>query len=155
MKSKQTRVVLADDHAKVRSGIRNLLTRAPDITIIGEASNGLEAIHLVETLSPDILLLDMEMPVMDGTQVAFEIKRKGLPVKILALSAYDDRQYVLNMLNTGAAGYLVKEDVPEILLKAIRGIAHGERGWISEKVANLISTWSDQKDDQPDSEVDT
>lgn len=135
-----TRIVLADDHDKVRNGIRNLLEHTQDILVVGEASNGAEAVKLVETLSPDILLLDMEMPIMNGTQVAMELKRKELPVKILALSAYDDQQYILSMLSLGAAGYLTKEEVPEILIKAIRGIAQGQQGWISRRAANNIPT---------------
>jgi DNA-binding NarL/FixJ family response regulator len=143
-----TRVVLADDHFRVRAGIRHLLEKAPDIAVIGEASDGIEALHLVETLAPDVLLLDMEMPKMNGKQVAQILQEKESPVRILVLSAYNDRQYILGMLENGAAGYLTKDEVPEILIKAVRGVARGEQGWISRRVAAEIASWS------PDSGLD-
>lgn len=134
-----TNVVLADDHARVRAGIRNLLENTPDIVVVGEAENGLEAISLVEKLSPDVLIVDMEMPYLNGNEVAVRLKERGSNVRILALSAHDDRHYVMGMLSSGAAGYLTKEEVPDILVKAIRGIARGEEGWVSKRVANNIS----------------
>ncbi len=130
-----TRVVLADDHPKVRAGIRSLLEKTPDIVVIGEASDGIEALNLVERLSPDVLLLDMEMPRMSGSQVASILQEGASPVNILALSAYDDKQYISTMLNNGASGYITKEEVPDILIKAIRGVVKGERGWFSKRAA--------------------
>jgi DNA-binding NarL/FixJ family response regulator len=134
-----THVVLADDHARVRAGIRNLLENTPDIVVIGEAENGIEAISLVEELSPDVLVVDMEMPYLNGDEVAVRLRERGSHVRILALSAHDDRHYVMGMLRSGAAGYLTKEEVPEILVKAIRGIARGEEGWVSKRVAKELS----------------
>src|SRR5512139_4054314 len=95
------RVVIADDHAIMRVGIRNILARSHEISVVGEASNGAEAIHLVEKEHPDVLVLDMEMPIMDGVEVARRLLAAGSPVHILVLSAYDDRQYILEMLNMG------------------------------------------------------
>ena len=138
MNSPTTNVVLADDHPRVRAGIRNLLENAPDIVVVGEAENGIEAISLVEELSPDVLIVDMEMPYLNGNEVAARLREKGSKVRILALSAHDDRQYIMGMFNNGAAGYLTKDDVPEILIKAIRGIARGEEGWVSKRVAVKI-----------------
>jgi len=89
-----TRVVIADDHPRVRAGIRNILRKAPDILVLGEARDGEEALQLVEELSPNVLLLDIEMPKMNGIEVAKTLKARGAPVKILVLSAYHDRQYV-------------------------------------------------------------
>lgn len=129
------RVVIADDHAIMRVGIRNILSRSKDITVVGEASNGAEAITLVDELSPDVLVLDMEMPVMDGVEVARQLRQNNSPVRILVLSAYDDRQYILEMLNLGAAGYLIKDEAPEVIVEAVQSIAHGEKGWISRKAA--------------------
>jgi DNA-binding NarL/FixJ family response regulator len=142
--TKITRVVLADDHAKVRAGIRMLLEPLPDVQVIGEASDGLEALNLVLSLAPDILLLDMEMPKLSGTEVASRLREHGSEVRILAVSTYDDQQYILNMLNNGAAGYLTKDEVPEILVNAVRGIARGEYGWVSKRVAKKISPWNQQ-----------
>ncbi len=129
------RVVIADDHAIMRVGIRNILSRSEKICVVGEASNGAEAIQLVSELSPDVLILDMEMPVMDGVEVARRLQTNDSPVHILVLSAYDDRQYILEMLNMGAAGYLIKDEAPEVIVDAVQGIAKGEKGWISRKAA--------------------
>jgi DNA-binding NarL/FixJ family response regulator len=107
--------------------------------VVGEAENGIEAISLVEELSPDVLVVDMEMPYLSGKEVAARLQEKGSKVPILALSAHDDRQYVMGMFKSGAAGYLTKDDVPDVLVKAIRGIARGEVGWVSERVAVKLS----------------
>jgi DNA-binding NarL/FixJ family response regulator len=136
-----TNVVIADDHPVVRAGIRNLLEKAPDIIVSGEASNGIEALSMVKENAPDVLLLDMEMPGMSGNEVALAIQKEGLSVKILALSAHDDKQYIQELLANGAAGYLIKEEVPEAIVEAVRGVARGEKGWVSRRVAAQISTW--------------
>ncbi|HXV99393.1 MAG TPA: response regulator transcription factor [Anaerolineae bacterium] len=142
-----TRVVLADDHAAVRLGIRIILERAPDVTVVGEANNGLEALRLVEELTPDVLLLDMEMPGLKGVEVAQRLKAADSSVRILALSSYDDKQYILGLLATGASGYLVKEEAPENIVAAVRGVARGERGWVSQRVAMQIASWNQQEKD--------
>jgi two-component system, NarL family, response regulator DegU len=129
------RVVIADDHAIMRVGIRNILSRSNKISVVGEANNGAEAIQLVDEEKPDVLILDMEMPVMDGIEVARRLQADHSPVHILVLSAYDDRQYILEMLNMGASGYLIKDEAPEVIVDAVQGIANGEKGWISRKAA--------------------
>ena len=128
-----TRVVLADDHTVVRTYIRKILQKAPDIEVVGEASNGVEAIHAVNQTAPDILLLDMEMPVLNGVEVARELHAARSPVRVLALSAYNDRQYILELLNNGAAGYLTKDEAPEYIVEAIHRVARGEKGWIGQR----------------------
>jgi two-component system response regulator DegU len=140
-----TRVVLADDHPIVRAGIRRLLEKAADIEVVGEASDGIEALHLVEDLDPDVLLLDVEMPGLRGTEVARRLQVAGSPVHILALSSYDDEQYIRGMLASGAAGYLTKEEAPQTLVQAVRRIARGEQGWISRRVAVQLADWSQEK----------
>jgi DNA-binding NarL/FixJ family response regulator len=129
------RVLIADDHAIMRVGIKNILSRSSDISVIGEANNGAEAIQLIDELNPDVLVLDMEMPVMDGVEVARRLQAMNSPVRILVLSAYDDRQYIIEMLKMGAAGYLIKDEAPEVIVEAVLGIANGEEGWISRKAA--------------------
>jgi DNA-binding NarL/FixJ family response regulator len=123
---KTTRVVLADDHPIVRASIRRLLERAGDIEVVGEASDGLETIHLVEELDPDVLLLDVEMPGMRGFEVAQHFQTVGASVRILALSAYDDKQYILAMLASGATGYLTKEEAPQAIIRAVREAVEGQ-----------------------------
>jgi DNA-binding NarL/FixJ family response regulator len=136
------RVVLADDHPLIRAGIRSVLHKTSDIRVVGEADNGYEALALVHSLSPDVLLLDMEMPGMKGIEVAEELEAAGSPVPILVLSAYEEKQFILGVLATGAAGYLTKEEIPERIIQAVRGIAKGETGWISPKVSKLMFEWN-------------
>ena len=136
-----TRVVIADDHTSVRRGISQILKKVPNIQIVGEAADGIEALDLVESVSPDVLILDVEMPRLNGRQVAQRISEDELPVKVLVLSAYDDNQYILGMLENGVAGYLTKDEVPEQLVKAVHGVARGEEGWVSKRVADRIGSW--------------
>jgi DNA-binding NarL/FixJ family response regulator len=139
--SEYTRVVIADDHTSVRRGISQILKKVADIQVVGEASDGFEALDLVESISPDVLILDVEMPKLNGRRVAQQIREDDLPVKILVLSAYDDNQYILGMLENGVAGYLTKDEVPELLVKAVHGVARGEEGWVSKRVADRIGSW--------------
>lgn len=136
---KSIRVILADDHPVMRMGIRNLLSRSPDIQVIAEAGNGVEALKLVEELRPDVLLLDMEMPVMDGVEVARRLRTANTGVKILVLSAYNDRQYILSVLEQGAAGYLTKDEAPDTIIDAVRSVVNEDRGWISRKASARIA----------------
>ncbi len=135
------KVLLVDDHPVVRLGIRHLLEGEPDIAVVGEAGDGFEAMRLVKELSPDIVLLDMEMPGMSGGDVVQRLHAEGVKVPVLALSAHDDKQYIQELLKNGAAGYLVKEELPATLTDAIRGVARGEQGWVSRRVAAQMTTW--------------
>jgi DNA-binding NarL/FixJ family response regulator len=136
------RIVLTDDHPVVRSGIRNLLEKVPDIVVIGEASDGAEALRLAAELAPDVLLLDMEMPGQSGVEVARQLRTDGSPVRVLALSAYDDEQYIVGLLASGAAGYLTKEEALETIVEAVRGVARGEEGWLSRRAAAQMAAWT-------------
>lgn len=142
------RVLLADDHPVTREGIRNFLDKAAGIEVVGQANNGTETLRLVEELSPDVLLLDMEMPDIKGVDVANQLHTSGHPVRILALSAYDDKQFILELLASGASGYLIKEEVPETIVEAVRGVARGEQGWVSRRVAAHLATWTQQQTGQ-------
>jgi DNA-binding NarL/FixJ family response regulator len=135
------RVVLADDHLLMRTGIKNMLNRAEGIEVIGEAENGYQALDLAYSLEPDVLLLDMEMPGLKGVEVAQELEASGSTIPVLVLSAYEDKQFILGVLATGAAGYLTKEEVPENIIKAVRGVARGESGWVSTRIADRIRNW--------------
>jgi DNA-binding NarL/FixJ family response regulator len=134
------RVLLVDDHPVVRLGIRKLIEKEADIEVVGEAENGKEALVKVGELSPDVILLDMEMPEMTGNQVAYHLQEQGASVRILALSAYDDKQYIQELLKNGASGYLIKEEVAESIVEAVRGVARGEQGWVSRSVAERLSS---------------
>jgi DNA-binding NarL/FixJ family response regulator len=135
------RVILVDDHPVVRSGIRRMLEKAEDIEIAGEATLGEEALRLVEKTPADVLLLDMELPDIPGTQVAKQVKQNHPELKILSLSAHDDSTYVRQVLELGAAGYLMKDEAPEVILEAVRGVANGQQGWISRGIAAQMTGW--------------
>jgi len=138
---KTTRVVLAEDNEIVRTGIRRLLNVAQDIEVIGEARDGVEAIRLVEELSPDILLLDVEMPRLNGIEVAHQVRQMDSPTQVLVLSAYDDLEYIQAMLDNGVAGYLIKDEAPYRIIQAILRIAQGQTGWISPQVEAKIQKY--------------
>lgn len=137
-KEATTRVVLADDHDVVRQGLKRLLNRAPDLEVVGEASDGLEALNSVKELQPDVLLLDIEMPIMDGIEVARRLQESDQEVRILVLSAYDDREYIRALLEIGVSGYLVKGEAPGKIVEAVRGIAHGQKGWVSPQIRKKL-----------------
>jgi len=117
------RVALAEDHPTLRTTIRRILESASDIVVIGEADNGLSAVELAQNLQPDVLVLDMELPKLSGVLVMQKIQLNHLPVRVLALSSYDDRSFVSSMLDAGAAEYLVKREAPERLTAVIREVA--------------------------------
>ena len=139
VKQSTVRVVLADDNEIIRAGIKNLLEKARAIEVVGEADNGLETLRLVKGRRPDVLLLDVEMPVLDGIQVTRQLKKRALNTPILILSAYTNREYIREVLANGVSGYLIKDEAPEQIVAAVRGIARGERGWVSPQVkAKLV-----------------
>jgi DNA-binding NarL/FixJ family response regulator len=123
------RVVIADDHPVVRSGIREMLDAADDLEVIGEAGSGEEALRVVEEKQPDVLLLDVEMPKLSGVEVAQHLQAESSPVRLLALSSYDDQEYVRGLLEGGASGYLTKENAPDLIVEAVRAVARGEVRW--------------------------
>lgn len=142
---KPIRIIIADDHAVMRATLRDLLTVAPDITVVGEAMNGIEALHFTKMLRPDILLLDMEMPGLRGPDVARQLQAINTSTRILVLSAYEDRHYIQSLLDFGATGYLLKGENPKRILEAIRGVARGETGWFSPAVARQMQQTAGQE----------
>lgn len=138
--NKKIRVLMIDDHPIVRSGIRMLLEKAGDIEVVGEADRGDDAVGLLKRLKPDVLLLDMEMPGKTGVEVAREVEAAHLPVRVLALSAHDDEEYIMNLLANGAAGYLTKEEALDTIVDAVHGVANGEEGWLSRRAAARMAT---------------
>lgn len=122
----ETSIVIADDHAVFREGTRRLLDEEPDLTVVGEAGTGLEAVSVVRALEPNLVVMDIVMPGLTGIEATREIKRSHPGTAVLILSAYDDDQYVLGLLEAGAAGYLLKSAGGHELVQAIRAIAAGE-----------------------------
>lgn len=120
------RLLLADDHAVVRSGLRLLLEAQPDMAIIGEAEDGEGAIRRTAELQPDVVLMDIEMPGMNGIEATRRIKAQSPRTAVLALTMYEDDQYFFEMLRAGASGYVPKRAAPDELASAIRAVSRGE-----------------------------
>ena len=120
------RIVLADDHAVVRAGLKAVLGTARDMQVIGEASNGLEAVALAERLKPDVIVMDLSMDQMDGSTATKEIVAKGLPSRVLVLTMHAEEEYLIGVLEAGAAGYLVKSAADRELVDAVRTVARGD-----------------------------
>lgn len=129
------RVILADDHPALRFGLRVLLDRELDITVVAEADDGPTALEMSQALIPDVLILDCQLPKADGTTVAAELTRQGIPTQIVALSAYDDDRYIAGMVQTGAAGYLLKNEAPGRIVSAVRSVVAGTPLWTAAQLA--------------------
>jgi two-component system, NarL family, response regulator LiaR len=120
------RLLLVDDHVVVRQGLRMVLALEPDLEIIGEANNGQEALSLIKKLSPQVVLMDLLMPVMDGVSAIRAIKKDYPDIEVVALTSVLEDRLVIDAVEAGAAGYLLKESGPEELIEAIRAAAKGE-----------------------------
>jgi two-component system nitrate/nitrite response regulator NarL len=117
---------LVDDHPVVRRGLSSCLTRHPHLVIAGEAGDGRDALHKVEELSPDLVLMDIDMPHMDGLTATAQLRKEHPEVKVLVLSMHKQSDYVMRILQSGAQGYVLKEATPEELVKAIETVYAGE-----------------------------
>jgi two-component system, NarL family, response regulator LiaR len=120
------RVVLADDHSVVRKGVREFLEEEPDIDVIGEASDGLQAVALATELQPDVVVMDIKMPQLSGVDATKRIRSAAPNVRVLALTAYDDDPYIFGLLEAGASGYVLKTAESSELIRAIRSVAAGQ-----------------------------
>jgi two-component system, NarL family, response regulator DegU len=135
------KIVLADDHVLVRKGIRAMLESDEEMEVIGEASNGQEALEAARTLKPDILVLDIRMPHMDGLEAAARVREYAPGTKAVILSMHDSEEYVLEALNADAYGYLLKDTDKEEFLKALRAVHGGSKyytGAVSHVLANRL-----------------
>jgi two-component system, NarL family, response regulator NreC len=126
MSGDQIRVILADDHAVVRAGLRAVLGAAKDIEVIGEAKSGREAVAMAERFHPDIVVMDLDMPDTDGVAATKEIVAKGLAARVLVLTMHAEEDYLVPLIEAGAAGYLVKSAADRDLVDAVRAVAHGD-----------------------------
>lgn len=120
------RVLLADDHAVVRAGLKAVLGTAKDIEVIGEAKNGREAVTMAERFKPDVVVMDLSMPELDGTAATKEIIEKGLSTRVLVLTMHAEDDYLVPLMEAGAAGYLVKSTADRELVDAVRAVARGD-----------------------------
>jgi DNA-binding NarL/FixJ family response regulator len=128
--TKKIRVLIVDDHAVVRDGIRSVLTLQRDMQVIGEAINGKEAVEKTRELIPDVVVMDIVMPIMNGLDAAREICQKCKPSKVLMLTQYDDEENILASRQVGAVGFIPKAAASSRLLTGIRSVARGDQSWI-------------------------
>lgn len=150
------RILLAEDHKVVREGTRRLLESQSDFEVVGEASDGVEAIELAKKLKPEIIIMDVSMPRLNGIEATKQIKALYPNMAVLVLTGYDDDEYVFALLEAGAAGYLLKESSGEELIDAIRQVMTGEpvlHPKIMKKVLNRLRTPAEEAAMQASSEV--
>ncbi len=125
-KTEPVRVLIADDHAIVREGLRAMLSMDDSVEVVGEASNGQEAVALAESLAPDVVLMDIRMSKLDGVEATRRIKSSNPQVSVIALSSYDNDEFVFQGIEAGASGYLLKDIACDDLVGAIHRVAQGE-----------------------------
>src|SRR5215469_15805524 len=134
---KRIRILLADDHPVVRQGFKLILAEQPDMEIVGEAGNGREAVELAQTLKPDVAVMDVAMPELNGIEATRRLLEALPHARVIALSMHKDSVYVREILRAGARGYLLKDAVAGDLVNAVRSVAGGE-GYISPAVSNAV-----------------
>lgn len=139
MSDRAIRVLLADDHTIVRQGLKLILAAQPDFEVVGEAANGREAAELAEKLRPDIVLMDVQMPELNGIEATRRMVAANSRVKVLVLSMHKEALYVREILKAGARGYILKDAIDTELLSAMRSVARGD-GYISPAVSGALLT---------------
>ena len=150
------KVVLADDHVVVRNGIRMLLESEGEIEVIGEASNGKEALEVAQQLQPDVLILDIRMPVMTGLEASSQIHEYAPQTKVLILSMHNDEEYILQSVECGASGYLLKDTSKEEFIKAINTVHQGGKFFSGDISKVLVESYLQAKggfQDKPTTKV--
>jgi DNA-binding NarL/FixJ family response regulator len=131
------KVLIADDHQLFREGLMNLISSAPDIEVIGEAKDGKEATEKVKTLNPEVVLIDIGMPKMNGIEATRIIKKQQPEIKIIAVSMHSDRQFVKGVLEAGADGYLLKNCTYRQLIEAIKSVVEGKK-YLSDDITEMV-----------------
>ncbi len=150
------KILIADDHAVVREGTRQILEQEPDLKVVAEASNGEEAVQLAGNCQPDVAIIDIAMPKLDGIEATKQIKALYPSIAILILSAYDDDQFVFSLIEAGAAGYLLKSVRGRELVDAVRAVHAGEsvlHPTIARKVLNRFAPSSSKSAEKKPAEV--
>jgi DNA-binding NarL/FixJ family response regulator len=142
---KRIRVLLADDHPVVREGVRSCLANCRQIKVVGEAANGTELVEKVKTLHPDVALVDINLPQLNGLRATEQLSREAPATKVLALSAHQNQDYVQGMLQAGAKGYVMKEASPSELIEAIQTVQRGQRFFSPCVMQELVDSLGKQK----------
>ena len=140
--TRPVRVLIADDQALFRSGLARLLSADPRVEVVGEAVDGLDAVNVCGATSPDLVLMDLKMPTLDGAEATLQIRAAHPEVKVLILSTFDADSYVLAALKAGASGYVLKDSTPEAIVSSILAVHAGERvmaGAVANRVLDMIS----------------
>lgn len=145
MSAKPTRILLADDHAVLRAGLRALLNSEPDITVIGEAGDGAETLTAIAALQPDIVVLDLMMPNVKGLDIIEQITRAHPQTRVLVLTMHADTQYIRHVIKAGGAGYVLKSSADTELIEAIRVVAGGNSYLTPAAMQVLMSDYRDQE----------
>jgi len=146
----KTTIMLAEDHAILRQGLRGLIERQPDLEVVGEAEDGQAAVDKAQALEPDIIIMDVTMPGLSGIEATRQIKARHAEVKVIALSAYDRSDFVLGMIRAGANAYLLKDNMFDELLKAIGAVMQGQSYLCPEVVKAVMRACSDSQSVSPD-----
>lgn len=152
--TQQIRILLADDHPILRSGLRTLIDAQPDMHVVGEASDGLEAIDRARDLKPDVIIMDLKMPRMDGLEAMRRIRDLGLPCKMLALTMHAEAEYLFKVLEDGGSGYVLKQGVDSDLFEAIRTIIAGNVFLYPSATRLLLSRYLEGNNEEEHDEYD-
>jgi two-component system, NarL family, response regulator NreC len=131
------RILLADDHGVVRKGLRFLLERQSDMQVIGEAADGREAVRIAEAMNPEIVIMDIAMPLLNGIEATSQMMKRNSQIGVIILSMHSDEDYLLSALNAGAKGYLLKDSAEDDVVKAIRSVSHGTP-YFSPEIAKTL-----------------
>jgi DNA-binding NarL/FixJ family response regulator len=142
---KKTTVLLAEDHVVVRQGLRSLLAAESDIEVLGEAGNGRQAVQMAQELRPDVVVMDIAMPILNGLEATCQIVRNGTPTRVLILSSYADDEYVHQLSEAGASGYLVKQSAASELIRAVREIAKGNAYFSPSILKRLLELYRESR----------
>ena len=139
------RVLLADDHAVVRSGLTQLLATVEDVEVVGAAADGAEAVDLALAERPDVVLMDLSMPVMDGIEAIRRLRGRDPEARIVVLTSFSDRERILDALDAGAVGYLLKDAEPDELIRGVRAAAAGEAPLAPKAASAVLTARADQR----------
>ena len=149
----KTRILIADDHDVVRSGLRVLLRTSPDFSIVGEASDGEEAVRLTEKSTPDVVIMDISMPTLDGIAATKIIKERFPDVKVIILTVHEDEEYAYQVLRAGASGYVLKNAGKKDIFRAIESAMSGERFFSPGISKIIVESFIKRADEQPAAKI--